>query len=553
MCCHHLSFCQIKFENIAVDLDIIGTFGDKSFYSSGLSFVDFDKDGWDDVVFGSDRLEEIFIFHNNKGEFFEQLSTGINNTFFQRGILWIDIDNDGDLDFLHSNFAGQSLHLYENVGNLNFVDITSSSGTLDDHTNGLKGAVSAADMDNDGFLDFIATGFVSTNLVYLNNGNNTFSDITSASGLMGSTTPSFVHYFFDYNHDLFPDIYTAIDRDLYANELYENNGDLTFTNIASAANADLIIDAMSVTVGDINNDGEYDIYVTNTVQGNVLLLNNGDGTFTDIASSAAVTYNSFCWGANFADFNNDGYQDLFVASMLVDSLSINRVFMNNGDLTFTEVQNSSFVSDSTLLTKSFSSAIGDFDNNGKIDIAVSNGNYQNFQLWQNQSINANNYVDFDLEGVISNRDAVGVTIEVHCGALHQYKYTTAGNSFQAQDSKKIHFGLANHSEIDSIILKWPSGIVDKLYNVRVNNTLRIKEGMIDKTICDNTVYNQKVSKGILRTETYENKTILSSAKVLSDTVTTFRAAEKIILHQPFTVSASSIFEAKIEKCFDLSN
>ncbi len=224
---------------------------------------------------------------------------------------------------------------------------------------------------------------------------------------------------------------------------------------------------MGIAVGDYDENGFLDMYLSNDPFGNYLLKNNGDGTFTDVAEVLGVTVNKSCWGTNFFDYDNDGDLDLFVCT----EIGQNAFFKNNGDETFTQLTGIGL--DGAI--KSFGCAVGDFDNNGFTDLAVHNEQSKPC-VYKNAGGN-NNWIKLNLIGVNANRDGIGSRIEAYLNGRKLIRETSCGISYMSQNSNSTIIGAGSNSEIDSIIVKWPgSGTVDILRNVSVNQTITLHEG-----------------------------------------------------------------------------
>lgn len=468
---------QINFENQASLLGVTMSAGALE-YGSGISFCDFNNDGWDDISLATEggRQSEFFL-NNQDGTYTRQNFTLASNNIQGRQIIWADYDNDGDKDlFIASNFNGN--HLYNNDGSFGFTEVTAMAGlpTANIETWG----ASFGDINNDGFLDLFISNrddsLVQPNLLYINNQDGTFSDISISAGIHTSSHLSFCSAFFDYNNDGWQDIYVANDKSFNENFLYRNNGDNTFTNVAESAGVNIAIDAMTTTIGDYNNDGWFDIYVTNTpIGGNVFFKNNGDGTFSNVTTVTGTVLNSFSWGSVFLDADNDMDLDMYVSCSMdgsVPSLASAKFYTNNGDETFSTPL-AGFSGDTRI---SHSNAIGDADNDGYPEIIVSNSNNENVFLWKNETIQNNNWLKVNLEGVSSNRDGIGSTIEISTNGNKQYRYTLCGEGYISQNSNREFFGVSSNAIIDYVKVTWLSGIVDYLENVPVNQTLNILEG-----------------------------------------------------------------------------
>ena len=472
----NITSAQISFEDVADDIGTAYSYG-SSTWGGGVSFADFDNDGWDDLTFATEEGTEIYFLKNNDGNFSSITLNGISNTFKTKQVIWIDYDNDGDQDFFVTGFEGVN-KFYKNDGDMNFTDVSSSIGFFE--TDLFTYGVSFADMDNDGDLDaFISNrdGEADDQRNYLyRNDEGTFIDITDSAGLSMSSHLSFCSIIFDYNKDGFQDIYISNDKPDNLNILYKNNGDGTFDDVSEYSGAGIGINAMTTTIGDYNNDGWFDIYITNTPEGNELLRNNGDGTFTNVAEATATTFNSVGCGAVFLDADLDGLLDLYVSSDFdgsVGSFLSSAFYHQQNNETFIIPENIGFQEDTR---KSYTNAIGDIDNDGKPDIIVGNDIEPNF-LWSNKTVNENNWLKVKLEGVISNRDGIGNTIEINIGGQSQYRYTLAGEGYLSQNSFYEFFGLANATEVDYVKVTWTAtGESEIINNIAANQAITIKEG-----------------------------------------------------------------------------
>lgn len=476
-------YSQIAFNESSMAHGLNASFG-TGFVGGGISFCDFDGDGWDDITLATEAGEPVRYFKNNLGSFTE-IFLGITDFNYEnKQVIWIDYDNDGDKDLYVSSHNASS-RLYRNDGYLNFTDVTLASGIFT--SNQMNFGASWGDYDNDGYLDVFLTyrSGTESNRLYHNNGNGTFSNVSNPAGISGAGHYSFCSSFLDYNNDGWQDIYIANDRITTSNILYHNNGDGTFSDVSSQSGAGLVMEAMSTTIGDYNNDGWLDIYITNTDYefpevpeaevGNVFLLNNADGTFTNVAVVNGTDFNSVAWGAVFLDADNDSDLDLYVSGMLSGASSLPSAFYeNDGTNNFSIPANAGFDNDTE---ESYSNAIGDFNNDGYPDIIVNNESANMF-LWENNCIANlnNNWLKVKLEGTVSNKDGVGSCIEISINGNKQFRYTVAGEGYLSQNSSTEFFGLESNSVIDYLKVKWLSGIEDLYYNVNANQTLNLVEG-----------------------------------------------------------------------------
>ncbi|MDF1695615.1 MAG: FG-GAP-like repeat-containing protein [Saprospiraceae bacterium] len=468
---------QIIFKDVANAVGIDHTYILNN-SGGGVSFVDFNLDGQDDITLATGLGEEIQFYENTGGEF-QLVDLGINNTEQTKSILWVDIDNDGDKDFYAAAFVGTN-RLYENTGDLNFQEITAEAGLPVDTLKSF-GAI-WGDYNRDGYIDLYYTerpnassGTSMRNRLFKNLGNNTFEEVTYQTNSHDEGRLPFCAAFFDYNNDKWPDIFIANDRKRRSTLLQNNNG--VFEDVSEACNADIEIDGMNAGVADIDNDGLSDVYVTNTPSGSVLLKCSideitGQPVFADEAGDRGIGFYGIGWGANFLDINNDGWQDLYVSGMVIGSEAISsELYINDKTGNFYQ-ENNGLVGDTVT---SFVNAIGDFDNDGYPDIMVSNSEYYNSQLWSSES-GINNWLKLKLQGVRSNRDGIGSKIEIFSGALYQMKQTHCGIAFMGQNSNTEIIGLEQNSIVDSIRITWPTGHIDLIKDIGVNQVLKIIEG-----------------------------------------------------------------------------
>lgn len=488
-------FFTEKSEDVGLENSSWGEDGNENF-GGGISFFDFDNDGWDDLTISSNEGLPIRFYKNNNGTFELLNISGINDDLFQtKSVQWVDFDNDGDYDFFAtSNQSTGDNRLYENTGNLNFVNITEEAGLSKE---GHKSFGSSwGDYNKDGFLDvFIVSRFFDSsdmfNVLYKNNGDGTFTDVSIEANLIQENSLSFCSSWVDYDKDGWQDIYISNDKIQNKNILYHNNQDGTFTNVAEAAGADVAIDAMSTTIGDYNNDGWLDIYVANTQEGNAFLQNNGDGTFTDIAATNGTLFESVAWGSVFLDADHDTDLDLYVSASVynVDSGQLSAAFYDNdGNGMYSIPETAGFDEDISI---SYGNAIGDIDNDGAYDIAVLNCLPNNIFLWENESENENNWIKIKLEGTESNRQGIGSFIELSVNGEKQYNYTLCGEGYLGQNSSYEFFGIGEATEIDYIKVQWLSGIEDVIMNPEINTSHTVVEG--EHTLGITTFDEERVS------------------------------------------------------------
>jgi hypothetical protein len=498
-------FAQISFTESSVSQNVNVSHGTSAFVG-GISFFDFNNDGWDDLTFASQDGDPIYFYKNNNGTLNPISLNLVDNLNDTRQINWVDIDNDGDNDlFVVSNNASNKLYL--NDGSMSFTDITASSGI----STGIMQSWGSSwgDINNDGYLDLflsnrdIANG-LQPNLLYKNNGNNTFTDVSNSAGISNSNHLSFCASFFDFNNDGWQDIYIANDRFTTSNILYKNNRNGTFTDVSVSSGANIIMDAMSTTIDDYDHDGDLDIYITNTSSGNYFLKNNGDETFTNVAPTNGTLFESVAWGAVFLDADNDSNLDLYVSGMRdgTNGQLPSAFYENQGNETFIIPNGAGFAND---IAESYSNAIGDINNDGLPDISVLNKEPDDNFLWMNTNTDGNNWLKVTLEGVTSNRMGIGSWIEISLNGNKQYRYTLNGEGYTSQNSGAEFFGLGNSATIDYVKVTWLSGVEDILYNVSVNQKLHIVESstlsVSENELADNVVVYPNPSKGEITVNT----------------------------------------------------
>lgn len=525
----NLLSAQVAFEESAQQLGI-SINCEYTFLGNGITFFDYDNDGLDDITVATALGDPIYFYKNINGNFVSQTLNISNNNARNKQVNWVDIDNDGDNDlFITSDESGN--RLFENLGNMIMSEITSTSGILTD--NFPYYGASWGDYNNDGFLDVfisIRDPFI-PNILYRNNGDKTFTLANVEAGLLTDGYMSFCSAFIDYDNDGDQDIYVANDKYANPNLMYRNNGDGTFTEVGNITGTDVSIDAMSVTVEDFNYDGWLDIYITNDPSNNILFVNNGDGTFTDMAQSYQVTFNSSSWGAVFLDADNDKDLDLYVSGEGNGTVSpfLSSAFYENINSSLFQLNNNAVPGD---FAYNYGNATGDVDNDGYPEIVVNNIDHENIFLWKNTTNTSNNWLKVKLEGTTSNRNGIGSFIEISINANKQYRYTCLGEGYLSQNSATEQFGLGTETIVDYVKVKWLSGIEDIFYNVSPNQTMNIIEGSslsIDEQNLNTLKYYPNPSNGKL---TIESKQILEEITIYN------LLGEKVMQIQPNSLNCN---------------
>ncbi|MCZ6677570.1 MAG: CRTAC1 family protein [Candidatus Poribacteria bacterium] len=508
-----------------------GRSGDRYFIEplgAGAAFLDYDNDGFQDIYFvnGADlpgTTSEVLpqnALYRNKGDgtFIDVTeAAGVGDTGYGIGCAVGDYDNDGFRDLYVTNFGANVF--YHNNGDGTFTNVTAQTGTGDARWGT---SCAFADYDNDGFLDLYVTNYVKytiasdqvcTNkgvrvycdpriyagerdILYHNNGDGTFTDVTKAAGFSTATGRGLAAAFGDYDDDGDVDLYIANDAD--PNFLYRNNGDGTFTDVSLIAGVGLSEDGeaengMGVDFGDYNNDGRLDLIVTNFQgQTNTLYRNDGGGLFSDLSYASglgAISLPYLAWGANFFDYDSDGYQDLFIANghlhdnvQAFDPLGFyeqpNLLFRNCRDGTFDEV--GAHAGQGLDLEKvSRGVAFADYDNDGDLDLLVTNLNDAP-DLLQNNGGNQGTWLTLRLVGTRSNRDAIGARVTVKTQNITQIREIRSGSSYLSQSDMRLHFGLGGYQQADRIEIRWPSGLKERLDGVQANQAITLVEGQVER-------------------------------------------------------------------------
>lgn len=449
---------------------------------------DIDNDGDLDLIWtrksGQDQL-----WRNNGDGTFTDISGNLN-TSNGRGVVLGDYDNDQDLDILIVRDA--DISLMQNNGAGSFTDVASSAG-ISAGSNGTNLCASFGDYDKDGDLDlYVGTEWGSDNVLYENNGNGTFTDATTLAGVGLNLKNSQGGYFADFNGDGWPDIFVSnsvapgnASNPDSSNAMLINNGNGTFTDSAVSNGIALENDqVLGVDIGDVNNDGDLDIVFTTYTSPYLLLYaNDGNGSFTNVTGTAdLITTKGGESGPVFVDLDNDGYLDLYYST---GGSVLDQVFMNDGDGSFTDVSSQI---DLTGTNGQYSGwpAVGDYNNDGNPDVFLT-AHVGTNQLLKN--LNASNgYLKIELKGNTSNYFGIGSTVSIwENGTAHTnvnlsgYRQRTANASAHYMRSMVLHFGVDPAKKYD-IKVEWPSGTVQELSNQSANKTITVTEGADQKII-----------------------------------------------------------------------
>ncbi len=500
---------------------------------SGLAFFDYDHDGWLDIYLtNGQRLEETYapgtaptshLFKNNRDGTFTDVTerSGLAQTGWGVGVCVGDYDNDG-WDDLFCTYWGHNI-LFHNNGDGTFTDVTRKAGLYDERVRWGSGCT-WLDYDRDGALDLFVGNYIEldlkkipvpgqtgycqwkgiptmcgprglpggSNLLYHNNGDGTFTDVSEKSGIL-KTGPrySITAVSYDFDNDGWPDIYVAVDSE--PSILFHNNHDGTFKDVAVMAGCAYNEDGqeqagMGVGVADYDCDGWFDIFKTNFADDTSdLYHSNGDGTFTDVTFISGVGVNTqyVGWGAGFVDYDNDGWPDILQVNGHVypeiDNYNLDATF-KVPRIVYRNLGNGKFKDVSAQLgpgiSERFSSrgcAFGDYDNDGDLDVLILNMNDLP-SLLRNDGGNKNNWIKIKLIGTKCNRTAIGARVRVVTGKRGQMDEVHSGTSVMSQSDLRLHFGLGQTKVIDLIEVKWPTTQkLERFTHVEANQILTIKE------------------------------------------------------------------------------
>ena len=456
-----------EFQSSANALGITVTNALDAYLGSGCSSADINGDGLDDITFLS-KSEGIRSFLQTEAGFIELSMPDIPGDIKQAS--WVDFDNDGDNDLFITGLFGSNA-FFVNNGAMDLVQATAAAG-FNFAPNQIIFGHSWGDYDRDGWLDVYVCSYHQNtyeNHLFRNNQDGTFTDVTSAAGAGGGFRTSFQSSWIDVNNDLWPDLYIINDR-WDGNVYLENNGDGTFTDKSIETGLGVSMDSMSSSFGDFDRDGDFDVYITNGPQGNALLVAH-ENTYTDEAVSRGVAVHTHGWGGLWIDTRNAGLQDLHVAtSYHIDDYE--KLFVLQEDGNFVNFTNSG-ATESNL--KAYSNTKGDFNNDGYYDILLTTMVNTSYRIYLNEG-GAMNSLQIQLQGTVSNKQGIGSYVTCYTGGQPQYFYTACGGNYLAQESNKLIIGTGTHAQADSVIVTWPSGWTDRWYNLPCNSLNNLQEG-----------------------------------------------------------------------------
>jgi enediyne biosynthesis protein E4 len=495
---------------------------------TGVGWIDYDQDGLMDLYFVQSAATDLYkpphplrsaLYHNNGDGTFtdvtEKAGVGAEGHYGQ-GVAVGDFDNDGYPDLYVTGY-GRAI-LYHNNGNGTFTDVTAKAGVADE--GGWSTSAGWFDYDKDGWLDLLVTNYIEwtpknnaycgerrpgyrsychpgnykgqKTKLYHNNHDGTFTDVSDASGVGKPESKGMGVVLADFNNDGWPDI--AIANDSWPNFLFLNKHDGTFEDVSFlsglAAGEDGRYEAgMGIDAADVDGDGWQDVYVTHLdFELNRLYHNNKNGTFDDDTFRSGIGNKAVLLSGvsmKFLDYDNDGWNDIVqLNGAMLDNVSLyhSEVTYKEPLLMFRNLGKGQFEKVSDSLGPDFvrpiagrGIATADYDNDGDIDIAINNrGDYP--ELLRNDGGNANHWLEVLLIGTKSNRDGIGASLKLTSEGFVHVEQSKGGMGYMSASDPRIFFGLGKRAKIESLEITWPSGQVDKLTNVPIDQILAIKEG-----------------------------------------------------------------------------
>ena len=496
--------------------------------AGGVAVFDYDNDGYLDIFFtnGADihSLKKTSpkywnrLFHNNGDGTFTDVTekAGLAGTGYDTGVAIGDYDNDGYEDIFVAGVHRNTL--YHNNGDGTFTDVTEKAGLARvDKQYGPLWSVGAAwvDVNNDGLLDLFVVNYMqwdgahepdckvngrpeychpkfykeTPNQLFLNKGDGTFVDVSEQAGIRSHLGKGMGVGVADYDGDGLPDIFVSNDK--LFNFLFHNKGNARFEEVGFETGVALpehgnLISGMGVSFADLNNDGRPDIaLVALDNETFPIYLNNGKGGFTEITGRSGMTVLSnpmAGYSPNIADFDNDGWKDIFVSRGHVQSPNMaareqidqpNTVFRNLDGTKFAALtEEAGFTAQPPKRHRG--SAVGDLNHDGKLDVVVTALSAP-AEIWINDSPDHNHWLELKLQGTKSNRDGIGARIRLVAGGLTQYQYVSTASGYASSSAGPVHFGLGTAKQAAEIEIRWPSGTTQILKNVEADRIVPVLE------------------------------------------------------------------------------
>jgi hypothetical protein len=495
-------------------------------FGPGVCVSDFDRDGWQDIYFvnGRDRyergiaLKNALYRNNGDGTFTDVTDTaGVPGTGYGLGCVWGDFDNDGFPDLFVTQY-GRNV-LYHNNGNGTFTDVTDKAGVAGTESGIFHSGATFFDYDRDGRLDLYVGSYVafgpdgrrycdiggvqsscppsayrgSPDALYHNNGDGTFTNVSKAANILQPEGKNLSVGAADYDNDGWPDLFVANDG--VAAYLYQNLHNGKFQERGEIAGIAFtmrgqVMAAMCISLGDYDNDGWLDLYISDFQKSSDHLWHNtGKGYFDEVSDESGITVPTrdvLSFGGGFVDYDNDGWLDLFIANGHVypeiEQVSPETHYKQHNSLFHNET-NGKFAETSVAAGLSAlppraarGVAFADFDNDGFVDVVVAN-NGDPPTLLRNSGNTGNHFLNFKLVGTKSNRDALGARIRVTSGGISQIREIMGGGSYLSQSDLRANFGLGKNIVATNVEVTWPNGARQIFHDIKADQFYLIEEGV----------------------------------------------------------------------------
>lgn len=457
---------------------VVNTPGD----SRSVNWVDVNNDGWIDLMIsnGPSGGQQNFLYLNDGSGTFNPVAGDpiVSDAKPFDGASWADTDNDGDLDCMVVTWYGVTNYFYTNNGSGTFTKSTAAPLTT---TGTYSETCSWGDYDNDGRVDLYITNSDGTlkNLLYHNDGNNTFTPVTTGDAVNDTFASRSVNWV-DIDNDGDVDLFVSNEYGQHEN-IYRNDDNGAFTKLDSGPLLNNGGNTMSSSWADYDNDGDMDVFLANDQGNNALFRNDGNFSFSKMADDTVSKSNGRSFSSAWSDMDNDGDLDLFVTnSFMTGSLLRNFLYRNNGDGSFTRIDNTVPATD---MDWSYGCAFGDYDNDGFEDLAVAtcrfSGSHRNDLLYHNDG-NSNHWITIKLTGTTSNKAAIGAKVKlkatINGNPVWQMRELSAQSSYCGQNDLRAHFGLGSTTTIESILIDWPSGLEEAFAAIAPDQFIHIVEG-----------------------------------------------------------------------------